>query len=49
MSIKQRLLYLSCESTHPQSPTGSAAFFEPIEGSVTEIDPHEGISLQLGP
>tara|TARA_Y100000814_G_scaffold266542_1_gene220450 strand:+ start:675 stop:941 length:267 start_codon:yes stop_codon:yes gene_type:complete len=39
MSIKQRLLYLSCESTHPQSPTVSAAFYEPIEGSVTEIDP----------
>lgn len=35
----QRLLYISAESTHPQSPALSAAIYEPVAGSVTQLDP----------
>ncbi len=35
----QRLLYISCESTNPQSAAVSAAVYEPIVGSLTELDP----------
>ncbi len=35
----QRLLYINSESTHPQSPALSAAIYEPIAGSATQIDP----------
>lgn len=35
----QRLLYINAESTHPQSPALSAAIYEPVKGSVTQIDP----------
>lgn len=35
----QRLLYINSESTHPQSVALSAAVYEPVAGSVTQIDP----------
>ena len=35
----QRLLYINSESTHPQSAALSAAIYEPVTGSVTQIDP----------
>ncbi len=35
----QRLLYINSESTHPQSPALSAAIYEPIADSVTQLDP----------
>lgn len=35
----QRLLYISAESTHPQSPALSAAIYEPVAGSVSQLDP----------
>lgn len=35
----QRLLYINCESTHPQSPALSAAIYEPTAGSITQVDP----------
>ena len=35
----QRLLYISSESTHPQSPALSAAIYEPVAGSVSQLDP----------
>ena len=35
----QRLLYINCESTHPQSPALSAATYEPTAGSITQVDP----------
>ena len=35
----QRLLYISAESTHPQSPALSAAVYEPVAGSVSQLDP----------
>ena len=35
----QRLLYISAESTHPQSPALSAAIYEPVAGSTTQLDP----------
>lgn len=35
----QRLLYISAESTHPQSPALSAAIYEPVADSVTQLDP----------
>lgn len=35
----QRLLYISAESTHPQSPALSAAVYEPVAGSLTQLDP----------
>ncbi len=40
----QRLLYINSESTNPQSPALSAAIYEPVAGSLTELDPtSEGI------
>ena len=39
MPRKQRLLYLSAESTHPQSEVLSCAIYEPKHGYITEIDP----------
>ena len=35
----QCLLYISSESTHPQSPALSAAIYEPVAGSVSQLDP----------
>ena len=35
----QRLLYINCESTHPQSTALSAAMYEPVAGSITQLDP----------
>ena len=35
----QRLLYINCESTHPQSKAVSAAIYEPVKGSITQLDP----------
>ena len=35
----QRLLYINCESTHPQSLALSAAIYEPVDGLITELDP----------
>lgn len=35
----QRLLYISAESTHPQSPALSATIYEPVAGSVSQLDP----------
>ena len=35
----QRLLYINTESTHPQSAALSTAIYEPVEGSITQIDP----------
>lgn len=35
----QRLLYINAESTHPQSAALSAAIYEPVVGSVTQVDP----------
>ena len=37
--LKQRLLYLSSESTHPESEVISSALYEPLYDAVTEIDP----------
>ena len=39
MALKQRLLYISTETTHPQSGVLSVAFYEPVRGAITEIDP----------
>jgi hypothetical protein len=39
MALKQRLLYLSAQSTDPQSRVISQALHEPIRGSLVEIDP----------
>ena len=35
----QRLLYINTESTHPQSAALSAAIYEPVAGSTTQVDP----------
>lgn len=35
----QRLLYINSESTNPQSPALSVAIYEPVAGSLTELDP----------
>ena len=35
----QRLLYINTESTHPQSAALSAAIYEPVAGSITQVDP----------
>ncbi len=35
----QRLLYINAESTHPQSAALSAAIYEPVAGSITQVDP----------
>ena len=35
----QRLLYINSESTHPQSQALSAALYEPVAGSITQVDP----------
>lgn len=39
MPKRQRLLYISSESTHPQSAALSAAVYEPVAGSATQLDP----------
>lgn len=39
MALKQRLLYLSGQSTDPRSPAISQALHEPVRGSIVEIDP----------
>ena len=39
MALKQRLLYLSAQSTDPRSPAISQALHEPVRGSIVEIDP----------
>ena len=39
MSTKQRLLYISSETTHLQSQALSIAFYEPVSGFIAEIDP----------
>ena len=39
MSLKQRILYLSAESTDPKSPTISQALHEPVKDDIVEIDP----------
>ena len=39
MPIKQRLLYISSETTHPQSKALSIALYEPERDYITEIDP----------
>jgi len=39
MSLKQRILYLSSESTDPKSPTISQALHEPFKDDIVEIDP----------
>ena len=39
MSLKQRILYLSAESTDPKSPTLSQALHEPLNNDIVEIDP----------
>jgi hypothetical protein len=39
MAVKQRLLYLSAQSTDPRSPAISQALHEPVRGTIVEIDP----------
>ena len=39
MTLKQRILYLSAQSTDPRSPTISQAIHEPLKDSIVEIDP----------
>jgi hypothetical protein len=39
MALKQRLLYLSAQSTDPRSPAISQALHEPVKGTIVEIDP----------
>tara|TARA_B100000686_G_scaffold338521_1_gene411167 strand:- start:1693 stop:1968 length:276 start_codon:yes stop_codon:yes gene_type:complete len=39
MPLKQRILYLSAESTDPKSPTISQALHEPFNDDIVEIDP----------
>ena len=39
MALKQRLLYLSAQSTDPRSPAISQALHEPVRGTIVEIDP----------
>ena len=39
MVLKQRILYLSAQSTDPRSPTISQALHEPIKDTIVEIDP----------
>ena len=39
MAEKQRLLYLSAQSTDPRSPAISQALHEPVKGTIVEIDP----------
>ena len=39
MAIRQRLLYLSSETTHPESEVISMAVYEPVKGSITQIEP----------
>lgn len=39
MALKQRLLYLSSQSTDPRSPAISLALHEPVKGTIVEIDP----------
>ena len=39
MAQKQRLLYLSSQSTDPKSPAISQALHEPVKGTIVEIDP----------
>ena len=47
MSLKQRILYLSAESTDPKSPTLSQALHEPLNDDIVEIDPtSEGLDYK---
>ena len=39
MAEKQRLLYLSAQSTDPRSLAISQALHEPVKGTIVEIDP----------
>ncbi len=39
MAPKQRLLYLSAQSTDPRSIAISQALHEPVRGTIVEIDP----------
>ena len=39
MAVKQRLLYLSTQSTDPRSPAISQALHDPVKGTIVEIDP----------
>jgi hypothetical protein len=39
MALKQRLLYLSAQSTDPRSSAISQALHEPVLDSIVEIDP----------
>jgi predicted metalloenzyme YecM len=39
VSLKQRLLYLQCESVSVRSPVLAMALHEPVAGSVTQIEP----------
>ena len=45
MTTKQRLLYISSETTHPASPVLSMAIYEPTIGSITQIDPKNSIPI----
>ena len=42
MAVKQRLLYLSTQSTDPRSPAISQALHDPVKGTIVEIDPTLG-------
>jgi len=42
MTVKQRLLYLSTQSTDPRSPAISQALHDPVKGTIVEIDPTLG-------
>ncbi|MCX8277410.1 MAG: hypothetical protein OTJ43_03955 [Dehalococcoidia bacterium] len=39
MALKQRLLYLSAQSTDPRSLALSQALHEPVRDTIVEIDP----------
>ena len=39
MALKQRLLYLSAQTTDPKSQVISQALHEPINDNIVEIDP----------
>ena len=45
MITKQRLLYLSSETTHPESAVLSMAIYEPTQGSITQIDPKSSVPM----
>ena len=45
MTSKQRLLYISSETTPPASRVLSMAIYEPTIGSITQIDPKNSIPI----